>query len=135
MRVLIVGSAPNLVASLKACFTVAGYDVLTADNAVAALGMVLGENPNLVIQELDERGSDCCWQIRSVSNVPLLALCAGSEGDRITALYRGADICLAISFDYDLLLAHSQALLRWSGHQAIPGQREMDSGVSIRRSP
>ena len=111
-RILIVGSYPSLVASLEACFSLVGYDVLTANNAVVALGMILGEKPDLVVQEFDERGADGCRQIRSVSDVPLIALCAGSEDDRITALYRGADICLAMPFDYGILLAHSRALLR-----------------------
>jgi DNA-binding response OmpR family regulator len=112
MKVLIVSSSHGLMTSLVVSYTAAGYDVLIAANTVEALGMIMGEDPDLVVLELDEHGPDGCWQMRSVSSVPLIALSAGSEADRLMALYRGADICLPVPFDYEALLAHSDALLR-----------------------
>ncbi|MGC9350283.1 MAG: response regulator transcription factor [Anaerolineae bacterium] len=120
MKVLIVSSSHRLMTSLVVYFAAAGYEVLTATNTVAALGMIMGEEPDLVILELDERGPDACWQIRSVSQVPLIALCAGSETERIMALYRGADICLAMPVDYESLLAHSRALLLREHREWLP---------------
>ena len=117
MKILIVGHRPPLLTSLKSCFAAAGYDVLTVDNTVIAMGIVMAKKPDLVVQQLGDRGPDACWQIRSISSVPLIALGDGSESERLMAIYRGADVCLPVSVECDLLLAHSRALLRRAGFQ------------------
>lgn len=72
--------------------------------------------PHLVIMDIGLPAFDgyhWCRAIRSISNVPILFLSSASDNmNMIMAMNMGGDDFVAKPFDYDVLLAKIQALLR-----------------------
>jgi len=78
---------------------------------------VYREQPRLILINTADLPSESGWEslrrIRSVSDIPILALVAqGNEGERVRALALGADDCLTMPIQPPELIARLDALIR-----------------------
>ncbi len=119
--ILIIDDEPKIIRFLKTSLSLAGYDLLTAGTASAALQLFGKEQPDLIILDLglpDLDGFDVLRDIRSYSTVPIIILTArDDEKDKVRGLELGADDYLTKPFGSRELEARIQAVLRrveWS---------------------
>jgi two-component system KDP operon response regulator KdpE len=113
---LVVDDEPQILRSLRAALTAAGYDVQTAATGEEALRLLQGRLPDLVILDLvlpGISGLEVCRRLRERSGVPILVLSArGEERDKVAALDLGADDYLTKPFGVEELLARIRVALR-----------------------
>jgi DNA-binding response OmpR family regulator len=116
MRILVVDDDPPSVKMISFLLREEGYDVISADNGVAALELIDRETPDLVVLDvmmphLD--GYEVCRRIRQKVDVPIIFLSAkGETMDKVTGLQLGGDDYLAKPFEPAELLARVKAVLR-----------------------
>jgi two-component system copper resistance phosphate regulon response regulator CusR len=115
-HVLVVEDQPNLLRSIIAATTEAGFVVNGASTLTEATER-MSTGPNLVILDImlpDGSGLDWLKSLRANANyVPVLLLTArDSIEDRVSGLDCGADDYLIKPFSIDELLARMRALLR-----------------------
>ena len=122
MKILIVDDDRDLLALVGFALTQAGYAVVKADDAPAALRQFEAESPDLAILDINlpsGSGFDVCRAIRSQSRIPVMMLTVrGEEEDLVRALDLGADDYLTKPFSPRTLLARVKALLRRAGLEA-----------------
>lgn len=122
MKILAVDDDPDLLALVAFALTNAGYAVVKAADAGAALRTFDAERPDLVILDINlpsGSGFDVCRAIRGRSEVPVLMLTVrGEEEDLVRALELGADDYMTKPFSPRTLLARVRALLRRAGIEA-----------------
>ena len=120
-RVLVVDDEPAIVSTVSYTLRREGYDVLTASDGHAALGIAQRERPELMVLDLMLPGLDgleVCRAIRAADSahmrrMPILVLSArGDEVDRIVGLEVGADDYLTKPFSMRELVARVKAALR-----------------------
>jgi len=115
-RILVVDDEPRMRRFVRMNLDLEGYDVIEADNGLAALSKVRDEMPDLVLldvamPELD--GFETLEHIREVSAVPVIMLTVKSdEEDRIRGLDLGADDYVTKPFSPRELLSRIRAVLR-----------------------
>jgi DNA-binding response OmpR family regulator len=114
--VLVVEDEPEIVALLRDFLDVAGFDVLSAGSAAAAVN-ALGERPvDCVLVDVMLPGSsgfELCRRIRKSSDVPLLFLSArGDDSDKLRGLGLGADDYIVKSATPAEVVARVKAVLR-----------------------
>lgn len=102
-----------------------GYRVRTAASAEEALGLLDGEQPDLLILDVMLPGKDgyeLCREIRTSSPVPILMLTARTDTiDVVVGLESGADDYVTKPFVTKELVARIRALLRRArGSEAEP---------------
>ena len=94
----------------------AGYRVVTAEHAAAALAAVAREKPDVVILDLglpDRSGFAVISEIRKNSAIPIIVLSARSdERSKVEALDLGADDYIGKPFGIAELMARIRAALR-----------------------
>ena len=115
-QILVVEDQPNLLRSIIAATTEAGFVVKGASTLSEATAQ-LTTGPDLVILDImlpDGSGLDWLQTLRTNANeIPVLLLTArDSIQDRVTGLDYGADDYLIKPFSIDELLARMRALLR-----------------------
>ena len=119
MKILAVDDDQDLLALVAFALNQAGYAVVKATDAPAALRVFDEEMPNLVILDINlpsGSGFDVCKAIRANSTVPVMMLTVrGEEEDLVKALEIGADDYLTKPFSPRTLLARVKALLRRAG--------------------
>jgi len=118
-RVLVVDDEPAVRDSLARTLRFEGYDVVVANDGIAALDAVRSDNPDLVVLDVmmpRMDGLEACRMLRSDrQTLPVLMLTArDSVGDRVAGLDAGADDYLVKPFALQELLARVRALLRRS---------------------
>jgi two-component system KDP operon response regulator KdpE len=115
-RILVVDDEPQILRALRTNLRGAGYDVVTAETAEAALAEAAMRPPDGVILDLllpDGSGTDVCRELRRWSTVPVIVLSAvGDEKEKVAALDAGADDYVTKPFGIDELLARLRAALR-----------------------
>jgi DNA-binding response OmpR family regulator len=118
-KILVVDDEPALLETLAFNLREAGFEVLTADDGIAALEQARATNPGLVILDLmlpEVDGLTVCRSLRQISQVPILILTARTgELDKIIGLESGADDYLTKPFSLGELQARIRALLRRAG--------------------
>jgi two-component system, OmpR family, KDP operon response regulator KdpE len=128
-RVLVVDDEPQILRALQSTLRGAGYDVVTAMTAAAALTAAATRPPDAVILDLvlpDGSGVEVCRELRQWSKVPVLVLSAlGDEREKVAALDAGADDYVTKPFGVDELLARLRAMLR---RAAPPGSPVIEVG-------
>ncbi|MCA9889896.1 MAG: response regulator transcription factor, partial [Anaerolineae bacterium] len=117
-QILVVDDEQRIIDLAKMYIEQEGYRVTSATDGVAALGMILNDNPSLVVLDLMLPGMDgleVCRRVRSTSDVPIIMLTARSDDiDKIVGLELGADDYLTKPFNPRELVARIKAILRRS---------------------
>ncbi len=116
-RILIADDDRAIRDALGRALSLAGYEVLTAVDGVAALTAVNEQRPDLALLDVmmpNVDGLTVCRVLRAEHNrLPVLMLTARTEtSDRVAGLDAGADDYLPKPFELDELLARVRALLR-----------------------
>ena len=118
--VLVVDDEPPILRFLRSGLTAAGYRVVTAENAAAALDTLRAEKPEVVILDLglpDRSGFEVISEIRAHSPVPIVVLSVrNDESSKIQALDLGADDYVSKPFAMGELTARLRAALRHAFH-------------------
>jgi DNA-binding response OmpR family regulator len=93
--VLVVEDEPDIVELLRDFLGVAGFGVLTAGDAAAAVELLDEQQVDCVLLDVmlpGGSGFELCRRIRDSSDVPLLFLSArGDDSDKLRGLGLGAD--------------------------------------------
>lgn len=93
-----------------------GYDVRTAADGHAALDLVRGFDPELIVLDImmpKIDGITLVPMLRELTQAPILMLTAkGDTGDKVRSLTAGADDYLVKPFVFEELIARLQAKLR-----------------------
>ena len=116
-RILIIDDQKELLNGLAVNFRREGYEVLTATEGGAGLGLAREGRPDLIILDImlpGMSGLDVCRELRRTGvEVPIIMLTArGEEMDRVLGLEIGADDYLTKPFSVRELLARVRARLR-----------------------
>jgi len=115
-KVLVVEDEPTLLETLEYNLARQGYEVYTATDGLAALGIARRERPDAIVLDVMLPGLDgleVCRILRQEMSVPILMLTARAEEvDRVVGLEMGADDYLTKPFSMRELLARVKALLR-----------------------
>ena len=126
--VLVVEDEPDIVALLRDFLGVAGFDVLSAGDAAAAVELLDEQRVDCVLLDVMLPGSsgfELCRRIRDFSDVPLLFLSArGDDSDKLRGLGLGADDYIVKSATPAEVVARVKAVLRRAprnGNGAAPG--------------
>ena len=111
--------------ALRRALTLAGYDVLHAEDGEAAIEQIVQSVPDAVVLDVGLPGIDgleVCRRVRRTgSRVPILILTArDAVADRIDGLDVGADDYMVKPFDVGELQARLRALLRRANPQEDP---------------
>ena len=115
-KILIVDDEPRMVRFVRMNLDLEGYEVLEAENGLAALERVRNDMPDLVLldvamPELD--GFETLEHIRESSSAPVIMLTVkNDEDDRIRGLDLGADDYITKPFSPRELLSRIRAVLR-----------------------
>ena len=128
-RILVVDDDESVRVAFRTVLTDAGYEVITAPHATAALDFLDstdGPTPDLIILDLmlpDADGLVLCAELKARVGIPIMICSATSrQRDAVLGLKLGADDFLAKPFDLYELTARVEALLRRTtqGRAAAP---------------
>lgn len=115
-RILIVDDEARMRRFVRMNLELEGYDVLEADNGVAALQRVRDDMPDLVLLDVmmpDLDGFETLERLREMSAAPVIMLTVkGDEEDRIKGLDLGADDYITKPFSPRELVSRIRAVLR-----------------------
>jgi two-component system KDP operon response regulator KdpE len=119
-RLLVVDDEPQFLRALATNLRGAGYTVVTAETAAAALAAAAHERPDAIVLDLllpDGNGTEVARKLRRTSAVPIVLVSAvDEEAEKIAALDAGADDYVTKPFALGELLARLRAVLR----RAVP---------------
>ena len=141
MKILVVDDERAVRESLRRALELEGYEIELADDGLAALAALEGDEPDAMILDVLMPGLDGLEVARRVrregSRLPILMLTARVEvDDRVAGLDAGADDYVTKPFALEELLARVRALLRrahedgtdrlsFGGLELDPGTREV----------
>jgi DNA-binding response OmpR family regulator len=115
-RVLVVDDEPRIRRFVRMNLDLEGYEVMEAEDGLAALNKVREVLPDLVLLDVmmpDMDGFETLEQIRQTSSVPVIMLTVkGDEEDRIRGLDLGADDYVTKPFSPRELSSRIRAVLR-----------------------
>ncbi len=117
--ILVVDDDRNLRTIIRTNLELAGYGVVTANDAIAALAFLADEIPDLIVLDVVLPGMDgfeLCRRIRrhpTCAHVPIMMLTArGETEDAVTGFEAGADDYVAKPFSPREMLARVRAKIR-----------------------
>ncbi len=114
--VLLVDDDLTLLSVLSRRVARAGYSVITASSGPAALKLLQGSWPSLVIVDLMMPGMDgfeLCRRIKQLADLPIIVLSAVDASEaKVSALELYAEDYITKPFDPDELIARVQRILR-----------------------
>ena len=117
--ILVVDDEKEIVKLARDYLERAGFRVLSASDGTRALAAARGEQPDLVVLDLNLPGMDgldVCRTLRQESDVPIIMLTARvEETDRLIGLELGADDYIIKPFSPRELVARVRAVLRRTG--------------------
>ena len=137
MKVLVVEDVPEVVATIRVCFTIRWPDtvVISTANGGDALQLVESAAPDMVILDLglpDVDGLEVLQEIRRFSDVPLIVVTAnGDETARIMGLEMGADDYIVKPFSHTELMARAKAVLRRTLMPELRGDEGIVTGRGL----
>ncbi|MDG0790362.1 response regulator transcription factor [Cohnella ginsengisoli] len=116
-HILVIDDDDKITSLLRRSLAFEGYEVSTASNGPAGLGIVADKSADLVILDVMMPGIDgweVCRRLRTAGmNVPVLMLTAKDDvQDRVKGLDLGADDYLVKPFALEELMARVRALMR-----------------------
>jgi two-component system response regulator MprA len=123
VRILVVDDDRAVREAVRRAFTLAGYEVHTAEDGEQALEQIVQAVPDAVVLDVGLPGIDgleVCKRVRRLGNrVPILILTArDAVADRIDGLDVGADDYMVKPFDVGELKARMRALMRRANPEA-----------------
>jgi two-component system response regulator MprA len=138
VKILVVDDERAVRESLRRALELEGYEIELADDGLAALAALEGDEPDAMILDVLMPGLDGLEVARRVrregSRLPILMLTARVEvDDRVAGLDAGADDYVTKPFALEELLARVRALLRRTHEdgtdQLAFGDLELDPGT------
>ena len=117
-RILVVDDIPANVRLLEAVLTGHGYDVVTANDGVAALAAVDSARPDLILLDVMMPGLDgysVCRTLREhdeTAVLPVVMVTSSSGEEKTRAIAAGADDFIPKPFDHEELITRVRSLLR-----------------------
>lgn len=120
MKVLVIEDVPEVVDTIRVCFTIRwpDADVVSTPYGGEALNMLESETPDMVILDLglpDMDGLVVLQEIRRYYDLPVMVVTASyDETVKVTGLEMGADDYLIKPFSNTELMARAKAVLRRS---------------------
>ena len=128
-KILVVDDDLNICELLRLYLTKEGYNVVIANDGVAAVTMFQEETPSLVLLDImlpKLDGWQVCREIRKFSETPIIMLTAkGEVFDRVLGLELGADDYVVKPFDTKEIVARIKAVLRRSASSAAEEIKEV----------
>ena len=128
-KILVVDDDLNICELLRLYLTKEGYNVVIANDGVAAVTMFQEESPSLVLHDImlpKLDGWQVCREIRKFSETPIIMLTAkGEVFDRVLGLELGADDYVVKPFDTKEIVARIKAVLRRSASSASEEIKEV----------
>lgn len=116
MKILVADDDPQTVRALRITLGARGYEIVTAQNGIEALNLVITEHPDLVMLDLGMpqlTGLEVIQGLRGWTSVPILVVSGRTDAaDKVEALDAGADDYVTKPFSIDELLARIRALTR-----------------------
>jgi DNA-binding response OmpR family regulator len=117
-RILVVDDIPENVRLLEAVLVPRGYEVLTANDGVAALELVESQDPDLILLDVMMPGLDgygVCTELRAndaTAVLPVIMVTSSIGQEKTKAIEAGADDFIPKPFNHDELLTRVRSLLR-----------------------
>lgn len=115
-RILLVEDNEQIMRGNKRMLTRRGYEVISALTLAQARSLVQVQMPDLLVLDImlpDGNGLDFMAELRRYSQAPVLLLTGlATTEDIVCGLSQGADDYLAKPYDFGVLLARVEALLR-----------------------
>lgn len=114
--ILVIDDEPQIRRVMRATLASQGYTVTEARSGEEALEMLRGEQPDLILLDVNLPGMgglEVCREIRDRSDVPIVMLTVrNTEKDKVQALDAGADDYVVKPFGMEELSARIRAALR-----------------------
>ncbi|MCU1394370.1 MAG: response regulator [Ilumatobacteraceae bacterium] len=128
IRILVVDDEPQIRRALSLNLGARGYEVFEATTGEAALTVIAGEHPDMVLLDLGLPGMDGIMVLEAVrgwTKVPIIVLTVrDDERSKVEALEAGADDYVTKPFGMAELVARIRAVLR-RNPDAVPDAPEI----------
>lgn len=115
-RILIVEDDRTISEQVQKCLSKWGYDAACVEDFENILSQFIAFDPQLVLLDIGlpfYNGYYWCGEIRKISQVPVMFVSSAADNMNIVmAVNMGADDFIAKPFDFEVLLAKIQAILR-----------------------
>lgn len=115
-KIMVVEDDFNIAASMNKYLSRWGFDVKCVDDFNNVTGEFSQFLPHLILMDISLpffNGYHWCSEIRNVSKVPIVFVSSASDNmNAVMAMNMGADDFICKPFDFELLIAKIQAILR-----------------------
>ena len=115
-RIFIVEDELTIRTELKTLLEKYGYECITTDDFTSVLSAIEAASPHLILLDINLPhfdGYHICREIRSHSQIPIIIVTSrNSDVDELMRMNLGADDFITKPFDFHVLTAKIQALLR-----------------------
>ncbi|HDR8174317.1 MULTISPECIES: response regulator transcription factor [Bacillus] len=116
VKILLVDDEERMLRLLDLFLSPRGYFCMKATSGLEALKLIEQKDFDIILLDVmmpNMDGWDACYQIRQISNVPIIMLTARNQSyDMVKGLTMGADDYITKPFDEHVLVARIEAILR-----------------------
>ena len=123
VKILLVDDEERMLRLLDLFLSPRGYFCMKATSGLEALKLIEQKEFDIILLDVmmpSMDGWDTCYQIRQISNVPIIMLTARNQNyDMVKGLTMGADDYITKPFDEHVLVARIEAILRRTKKMAL----------------
>ena len=123
VKILLVDDEERMLRLLDLFLSPRGYFCMKATSGLEALNLIEQKEFDIILLDVmmpNMDGWDTCYQIRQISNVPIIMLTARNQNyDMVKGLTMGADDYITKPFDEHVLVARIEAILRRTKKMAL----------------
>lgn len=123
VKILLVDDEERMLRLLDLFLSPRGYFCMKATSGLEALKLIEQKEFDIILLDVmmpNMDGWDTCYQIRQISNVPIIMLTARNQNyDMVKGLTMGADDYITKPFDEHVLVARIEAILRRTKKMAL----------------